>query len=98
MTYTARTIHDRVAEGDDCYILEKLPDGRVRLIPDPDSVTAPGTDLNRALFQPFEDFYTLMKNSLGEDFPDSPSLILFDTLEAVTTTGIWLEEAQRIEC
>lgn len=87
-----------MADGDDCYTVEKLPDGRVRLLPEPDSVTVSGTDLNRALFQPFEDFYTFLRNSLGENFPDSPNITLFDTLDEVKTTGIWGAETQKIEC
>ncbi len=55
MAYTARTITDRVAVGDDCFYLENLPDGRIRLIPAPTSVEAVGTSINKALLQPIED-------------------------------------------
>lgn len=55
MSYTARTIKDRVATGDDLFRLESLPDGRTRITPAPDSVTEPGTDVNKELLQPIED-------------------------------------------
>lgn len=54
MAYTARTIKDRIATGDDIFIVERLADGRVRLIPSPDSVAEEGTDINSALLQPLE--------------------------------------------
>lgn len=52
--FIAKTIKDRVAVGDDCFTLENLPDGRTRITPSPDSVTEPGTDVNKALLQPIE--------------------------------------------
>jgi len=55
MAYTPRVITDRIAQGDDIFRTENLPGGRIRLIPDPDSVTVPGTDVNRALMQPWEE-------------------------------------------
>ena len=54
MAYIARTIKDRIATGDDIFIVERLADGRVRLIPSPDSVAEEGTDINSALLQPLE--------------------------------------------
>ena len=54
MAYATRTIHDRVAVGDDVFILIDLGDGRVRLTPDPTSVTEPGTPIDAALLQPIE--------------------------------------------
>jgi len=55
MAYTPKIITDRIAQGDDIFKTENLSGGRIRLIPDPDSVTVPGTDVNRALMQPWED-------------------------------------------
>lgn len=54
MAYATRTIHDRVAFGDDIFILTDLGDGRVRLTPDPTSVSEPGTPIDAALLQPIE--------------------------------------------
>ena len=52
MEYIARNITDRIAVGDDCFRMEKLSDGRYRLIPAPDSVVETGTNIDRALLQP----------------------------------------------
>lgn len=55
MAYTAKTITDRVAVGDNCFYIEYLSDGRIKLTPAPDSVEVVGTDINKALLQPIED-------------------------------------------
>ena len=55
MSYTAPTITDRIAVGDNKFSVEILPDGRYVLTPAPDSVTEPGTDINKALLQPVVD-------------------------------------------
>lgn len=54
MAYTPRVITDRDAVGDDLFRIEELADGRVKLIPAPDSVTVTGTDVNKELMQPWE--------------------------------------------
>lgn len=48
-------IKDRVAVGDNKYTMRTLGDGRVELIPSPDSVQEPGTPLNKAILQPMAD-------------------------------------------
>ena len=65
MTYKARTIKDRIATGDDCFYLENLPDGRVKLIPAPDEVVESGTDVNKALLQPMEECLEYLANNSG---------------------------------
>ena len=55
MAYTPREIKDRVAIGDDIFILEDLGNNRIRLIPAPTHVLEPGTPVNKALLQPIED-------------------------------------------
>lgn len=55
MAYIAPTILDRVAIGDDKYTITKLDDGRYQLIPSPDSVIEPGTEINKALLQALVD-------------------------------------------
>ncbi len=55
MAYTPREIKDRVAVGDDIFIIEDLGDNRIRLIPAPTHVSEPGTPVNKALLQPIED-------------------------------------------
>ena len=96
--YIARTIKDRVAEGDDCFYMEQLPDGRVRLIPAPDSVTEPGTSINKELLQLIEDRVVLLLNRVFDDINGYPFSITFDTLDKVTVNGVWNEDMGRIEC
>ena len=55
MAYTPRTIKDRVAVGDDIFIVEDLGNNRIRLIPAPTHVSEAGTPVNKALLQPIED-------------------------------------------
>ena len=54
MAYAPREIKDRVAVGDDIFIVEDLGNNRIRLIPDPTHVSEPGTPINRALLQHME--------------------------------------------
>ena len=56
MAYTPREIKDRVAVGDDIFIIENLGDNRIKLIPAPTHVSEPGTPVNKALLQPIEDY------------------------------------------
>ncbi len=53
--FTKRTIVDRVATGDDIFIMEDLGNGRVRLRPDPTEVSEVGTPINAEYLQPIED-------------------------------------------
>lgn len=52
MAYTAPTVKDRVAAGDNKYTMQTLSDGRVLLTPSPDEVEEAGTEINKALLQP----------------------------------------------
>ncbi len=54
MADTPREIKDRVAVGDDIFIVEDLGDNRIRLIPAPTHVLEVGTPVNKALLQPME--------------------------------------------
>jgi hypothetical protein len=56
MAYTPREIKDRVAVGDDIFLVEDLGDNRIRLIPAPTHVSEAGTPVNKALLQPIEDY------------------------------------------
>lgn len=98
MSYIARTIKDRVAVGDDCFYMEQLPDGRVRLIPAPDSVSEPGTDINKSLLQLIEDRVVMLMNRVLDDITANPFNITFSSLDGVTATGIWNSASSRIEC
>lgn len=98
MAYTARTIKDRVAVGDDCFYMEQLADGRVRLIPAPDNVLEVGTDINKSLLQLIEDRVVLLMNRVFDDITANPFNITFGSLNGVTVTGIWNSTTSRIEC
>jgi len=54
MAYTPREIKDRVAVGDDIFIVEDLGNNRIKLIPAPTHVSEPGTPVNKALLQHME--------------------------------------------
>jgi hypothetical protein len=98
MAYVAREIKDRVAIGDDCFYMEQLEDGRIRLIPAPDSVTEVGTDINKALLQPIEDNVVWLTNRVFNDITSNPFNIQFENLDGLIVTGVWNENSKRIEC
>ena len=98
MAYVAREIKDRVAIGDNCFYMEQLGDGRVMLIPAPDSVTEVGTDINKALLQPIEDNVVWLMNRVFNDITSNPFNIQFENLDGLTVTGVWNEDLKRIEC
>ena len=98
MAYIARDIKDRVAVGDDCFYMEQLGDGRVRLIPAPDSVSEVGTDINKALLQLMEDRIVWLMNSIFNNISANPFTIEFNTLDGLTVMGVWNESMKRIEC
>lgn len=98
MAYISRDIKDRVAVGDDCFYLEQLGDGRVRLIPAPDSVSEVGTDINKDLLQSMEDRIVWLMNSIFNNISANPFTIEFNTLDGLTVTGVWNESMKRIEC
>jgi len=98
MAYVAREIKDRVAIGDNCFYMEQLGDGRIMLIPAPDSVTEVGTDINKALLQPIEDNVVWLMNRVFNDITSNPFNIQFENLDGLTVTGVWNEDLKRIEC
>ena len=65
MAFERRIIQDRQAIGDDIFIIRALGDNRHKLIPDPDSVVVPGTDINAAYLQPIEDFLSTLNTPKG---------------------------------
>ena len=98
MAYIARNIKDRIAIGDDCFYMEQLGDGRVRLIPAPDTVVETGTDVNKALLQLMEDRIVWLMNSIFNNISANPFSIEFNTLDGLTIEGVWNEPLKRIEC
>lgn len=98
MAYTSREIKDRIAVGDDCFYMEQLADGRVRLTPAPDNVVEVGTSINKALLQLIEDRVVLLMNRVLDDITTNPFNITFSSLDGVSVTGIWNTQSNRIEC
>lgn len=98
MAYIAREIKDRVAIGDDCFFMEELEDGRIMLTPAPESITEPGTDINKALLQLIEDRVVWLMNRVFNDITVNPFNLTFDTLDGLTVTGVWNTSLSRIEC
>ena len=98
MAYISKEIKDRVAIGDDCFYMEQLSDGRVRLIPAPTQVIEEGTDINKALLQSMEDRITWLMNSIFNNISKNPFSIEFKSLDGLTVTGVWNESLSRIEC
>ena len=96
--YIARNITDRIAIGDDCFYMEQLGDGRVKLTPAPDVVIEPGTDINRALLQLMEDRIVWLMNSLFHNISANPFTINFNSLDGLIVEGVWNESMSRIEC
>lgn len=98
MAYVAREIKDRIAVGDDCFYLEEVGDGRIRLIAAPNSVTEAGTDINKALLQPIEDRVVWLMNRIFDDITSNPFVMAFNDLTGLSVTGVWNESQGRIEC
>jgi hypothetical protein len=98
MAYTPRDIIDRVATGDDLFHLEQLGDGRTRITPAPDSITAAGTPVNKELLQLIEDRVVWLMNRMYDDITSNPFNVTFENLSGVTVTGVWNEAESRIEC
>ena len=55
MAYTAPDIKDRMAIGDNQFIMSDAGGGKILLTPAPDEVAEAGTDINKALLQPLCD-------------------------------------------
>lgn len=98
MAYVARDIKDRIAVGDNCFYMEQMADGRIRLTPAPDSVTETGTDINKALLQPMEDRVVWLMNRVFDDITSNPFVMAFSDLTGLSVTGVWNESLSRIEC
>lgn len=98
MAYTSREILDRIAVGDNCFYMEQLSDGRVKLTPAPDSVTTEGTAINRELLQLIEDRVVFLMNTLNNNITANPFVISFDSLDDITVEGIYNKTDKRVEC
>lgn len=94
----AREIRNRVADGDDIFIIEDLGDGRVRLVPAPNSVTDPGTSIDRDLLQPMEDKIAKLMNYVFDNITTNLFSFDFSSLDGLSVIGVWNESLKRIEC
>ena len=59
-------IKDRIADGDDIFRVEVLGNDKIRLIPEPKSVTEKGTPINKQLLQPLVDAQNVV--DISDDF------------------------------
>ena len=98
MAYIAKEIKDRIAIGDDCFYMEQLEDGRVKLTPAPSQVIEVGTDINKALLQSMEDRIVWLMNSIFNNITKNPFSIEFKSLDGLTVEGVWNESLSRVEC
>ena len=98
MAYISRNIKDRVATDDDCFYMEQLSDGRVRLIPAPTSVVEVGTVINKDFLQLMEDRIVWLMNTIDTNISKNPFTVEFKSLDGLTVTGVWNESLSRIEC
>lgn len=96
--YTSREFKDRVAIGDNKYIMETLSDGRVLLTPSPDTIIEDGTPLNREWLQIMEDRIVLLMNRVFNGITMNPFIINFKKADEFTGNGVWNESAGRMEC
>lgn len=98
MPYLARQFLDRIAKGDDCFRIEQLPDGRIRLIPAPDEVLETGSNVDRSLLQLIEDRVVWLMNRTDAELIGGSFNYTFGTLNGLNVEGIWNKEEMRIEC
>lgn len=98
MAYVSRNIEDRIAKGDDIFILEQLDDNRYRLVPSPDEVITEGSIINKALLQPIEDRVVWLMNRFFDPVTTNIFRVEFDTLDGVKVEGVWDKEERNIKC
>ena len=64
MAYIAPIFKDRVAIGDDKYIMSDIGNGKISLSSAPDEVLANGTDVNKSLLQPIVDALQILNTDI----------------------------------
>ncbi|MDR1940025.1 MAG: hypothetical protein LBQ40_04440 [Clostridiales bacterium] len=67
MAFAARDIKDRIAVGDDIFVMTDLGGGKVRLMPAPTTITEPGTPINKAFLQPIDNALAGLGTASAED-------------------------------
>lgn len=98
MAYVSREIKDRVAIGDDIFLITDLGGGRMKLTPVPEEVIEVGTNINKALLQLLEDRTVYLMNRVFGEVTDNPFIITFNSLDGLAVTGVWNTTQSRIEC
>lgn len=98
MAYVSREIKDRVAIGDNCYIMTPLADGRIMLTPAPDEVIEEGTPINKELLQWVVDSIVDLQNRVFNNITANAFAITFDKLDGLEVSGVWNVNQNRIEC
>lgn len=98
MAYVSREIKDRVAIGDNCYIMTQLADGRILLTPAPDEVIEEGTPINKELLQSMEDRIVALMNRVFNDITSNAFNVSFNSLDGLIVTGVWNKTQNRVEC
>lgn len=69
MAYIAPVIKDRIATGDNIYLMENLGGGLVRFTPQPASVTEAGTDIGKGILQPAFDAIAAHDIAINDTIP-----------------------------
>jgi hypothetical protein len=86
MAYIAPNIKDRIAVGDNIFLMENLGGNLVRLIPQPTEVIEPGTDINKALLQPLanavEQTSTDLENLDAGTLPNTNAIQVYNITSA----------------
>lgn len=95
--YIPRDIKDRIAEGDNKFIMTELGDGRIELTPAPDSVTEVGTPINKELLQWMEDNICWLLNQMFSEITSNPFSVTFDSINGLNVRGIWNKPMHRLE-
>lgn len=96
MAYIAREIKDRIAEGDDIFIFEKLNENTVKLTPAPTTIYERGTTIDKALLQPIEDRTVWLMNRFFDPITANKFRIEFDSLDGLVVEGHWDVTNKRI--
>lgn len=86
-------VKDRVAIGDNKYIITTLEDGRVQLEPSPDAVLEEGTPINKELLQPLVDAVPVVFELTKDEETNAPSFQNGQTAEQLV--GL-LEEKRNV--
>lgn len=92
MAYVSRNIKDRIAIGDNYFIIKDSNGTNSRrciIEPSPEEVIEGGTDINKALLQLIEDRVVFLMNRFVDDITSNPFSFTLDTLDGIDAEGVW---------